>query len=77
MTKQFLAEFVDGGPGCCRDDCLVTITQSDTTAVYYPPIVTKEGVIVNPDNNITTSNQRCLSCGKNWTEQWQNGIKLV
>jgi hypothetical protein len=77
MTQEFLAEFVDGGPGCCRDDCMITSTSSVTTAAYYPPVTTKDGLIANPDMNITTTNQRCLSCGKKWTEQWQNGTKIM
>ena len=77
MNQQFLAEFVDGGAGCSRDDCLITEDgPSMTTCAYYPPVYNKQGVNVNPDMNITTRPCRCLSCGKSWTERWQNGTRL-
>lgn len=76
MNQQFLAEFVDGGDGCSRDDCLITENgPSMTTCVYYPPVYNKQGVNVNPDMNVTRHQRRCLSCGKTWTEGWQNGIR--
>jgi hypothetical protein len=76
MTKQLLAEFVDGGPGCSRDDCMVTESGGNTTLAYYPPIINAQGVNVNPDKNKTHYDKRCLSCGKSWTETWQNGTRL-
>ena len=77
MTKQFLAEFVDGGEGCMRDDCMITENgPSMSTAAYYPPVYNKQGINVNPDMNITTHHRRCLSCGKTWTESYQNDIRL-
>lgn len=77
MNKQFLAEFIDGGIGCSRDDCRITESgPSMTTMAYYPPVYDKQGNNTNPDMNITTYPRRCLSCGKSWTEHWQNG-KLI
>ena len=77
MTKQLLAEFIDGGPGCARDDCMITENgPSSTTAAYYPPVFDKMGENVNPNINITNHPRRCLSCGKSWTEEWQNGIRI-
>lgn len=76
-NQQFLAEFVDGGPGCSRDDCAITSDgPGSVTMAYYPPVYNAQGVNINPDMNITTTPQRCLSCGKKWTEQWQNGIRI-
>lgn len=78
MTKTFLSEFVDGGQGCMRDDCLITENgPSSTTCAYYPPIYNKQGVNVNPDMNTTTRSRRCLSCGKTWTESTQNGKTTI
>jgi len=77
MTKQYLAEFIDGGLGCSRDDCMITEDgPGNTTMAYYPPVYNKEGVNTNPDMNITTRPQRCLSCGKSWTERYQNGTRI-
>lgn len=73
-TTKFLSEFVDGGPGCSRDDCLITENgASSTTSAYYPPVYDKQGNNTNPDMNITTHHRRCLSCGRTWTESVQNG----
>ena len=70
-------EYVDGGPGCIRDDCILADDgPSMQTCAYYPPTYNKEGVNVNPDMNITTQTRRCLSCGKTWTESYQNGTRL-
>ena len=74
MTKVFLSEFVDGGPGCMRDDCFITENGPGmTTCAYYPPVYDKQGNNTNPDMNTTTHKRRCLSCGKTWTESYQNG----
>ncbi len=76
MTK-FLSEYTDGGPGCMRDDCMIQENgPSTTTSMFYPSTYNKQGVNLNPDMNITTNNKRCLSCGKSWSERWQNGIKI-
>ncbi len=72
-TTKFLSEFVDGGPGCSRDDCRIQHGASTTTAAYYPPVYDKHGNNLNPDMNTTTTNKRCLSCGKSWNESYQNG----
>ena len=74
--SKFLAEFTDGGPGCSRDDCMIMDGGGTSTCAYYPPIINAQGVNVNPDMNIRTYNRRCNSCGKSWTEQWQNGTKI-
>lgn len=73
---KFLSEFVDGGPGCSRDDCIIQDEGSASTATYYPPVYNAQGVNINPDMNITSHHRRCLSCGKGWTERWQNGTRL-
>ena len=75
--STFLAEFQDGGPTCMRDDCMITHNgPGSTTLGYYAPVYNKQGENVNPDMNITTIPMRCLSCGKAWTERWQNGIRI-
>ncbi len=74
---QFLAEYTDGGPGCIRDDCKITINGAPTfTAAYCPPIWDKNGNNINPDMNIMHRPVRCVSCGKSWTETWQNGVRI-
>lgn len=35
------------------------------TSMYFQPIW-KDGVNVNPDRNITTTNFHCIECGKDW-----------
>jgi hypothetical protein len=73
----FLAEYVDGGPGCSRDDCRLTPDgPSSKTLGHYPPVWDKNGNNLNPDMNILTRPLRCLSCGKSWIEEWQNGIRI-
>jgi len=62
-TKTLLAEYVDGGPGCVRDDC-------DLRESFNK---------VQLDSNasmIEEKVRRCLSCGKSWTERYQNGTKI-
>ena len=76
-VKTLLAEYVDGGPGCVRDDCMITENgPSMITSAYYPPVYDKQGTNTNPDMNITTQQRRCLSCGKTWTEKYQNGARI-
>jgi len=76
-VKSLLAEYVDGGPGCVRDDCMITENgPSIITSAYYPPVYDKQGNNTNPDMNITTQQRRCLSCGKTWTEKYQNGARV-
>ena len=48
------------------------IKYSATTAMYYPPII-KDGVNINPDGNITTTNCQCLNCGKEFQYQMRYG----
>jgi hypothetical protein len=67
MTK-FLAEFVDGGPGCSRDDCMRSIVRSTSTLAHYQPTYDSNGNDVNPDKNKHVNDIRCLSCGKSWSE---------
>lgn len=72
----FLSEYVDGGPGCMRDDCMITESQTYQTMAYYPPVYDKNGINTNPDMNCNYINKRCLACGKGWAEVWQNGTKI-
>lgn len=71
-----LNEFIDGGPGCMRDDCMIQEGPGYSTCAYYPPVYDKQGVNINPDMNVHTYSKRCLSCGKGWSESYQNGIKI-
>jgi hypothetical protein len=66
--SQFLAEFIDGGPGCSRDDCMRSIVKSTSTLAYYQPMYDANGNNVNPDKNKHVNDIRCLSCGKTWSE---------
>lgn len=77
MTQKFLSEFVDGGPGCMRDDCQVQTVSGNVTLAYYPPTMDTIGNNINPDKNITTNNQKCIACGKTWTERWQGGHRII
>jgi len=72
-----IQEFIDGGPDCSRDDCMISELNNTQTLAHYISMYNKDGVIIKkPDNNIITVNKRCFSCGKGWTETWQNGIKI-
>jgi len=62
-VKSLLAEYVDGGPGCVRDDCELRETFNK----------------VQLDSNVSMIDEkvrRCLSCGKSWTERYQNGARI-
>lgn len=62
-VKSLLAEYVDGGPGCVRDDCDVRETFKKS--------------LLNSDQNVLEERtKRCLSCGKTWMERYQDGIKI-
>lgn len=39
---------------------------SDITSVYYPPIY-KDGININPDNNMEVTYYRCLGCHQNFS----------
>lgn len=56
-------------PKCGK--CYYTIGMSYSTCAYYPPII-KNGVNINPDRNIHTTEYHCLECGCDW-EQQSNG----
>ena len=60
---------VDGGAGCMRDDCRITVQSSYQTAAYYPPVYDKDGANLNPDQNTSYEDIRCLSCGKSWRRE--------
>lgn len=40
------------------------------TAAYYEPIY-RNGVNINPDRNITTTNYHCLDCKSDWMVESQ------
>ncbi len=62
-TKTLLAEYVDGGPGCVRDDC-------DVRESF------KKSLLNSDQNVLEEKTKRCLSCGKTWMERYQDGIKI-
>ncbi len=62
-TKTLLAEYVDGGPGCIRDDC-------DIRESF------KKSLLNSDQNVLEERTKRCLSCGKTWMERYQDGIKI-
>ena len=74
--QKFLTEFIDGGPGCMRDDCNVSLISGQVTMAYYPPTFDSLGRNNNPDMNVSTNTKHCLSCGKQWSERWQNGQRI-
>ena len=43
-----------------------------TTATYYAPVY-KDGVNINPDRNITTTEYMCCNCGKQYIVKTQLG----
>jgi hypothetical protein len=62
-VKSLLSEYVDGGPGCIRDDCDLRESFNN----------------VQLDSNVSMIEEkvrRCVSCGKSWTEKYQNGAKI-
>jgi hypothetical protein len=75
-VTKFIAEFIDGGPGCGRDDCIIQELGGSSTAAYYPPVYNAKNENINPDMNTTYRDRRCNSCGKSWTEAWQNGTRI-
>lgn len=68
MTQKFLSEFVDGGEGCMRDDCMVEILNGQTTLVHYPMTYDGQGNAINNNKNVTSTTKYCKACGKRWTE---------
>lgn len=72
MTQQFLNEFIDGGPGCGRDDCIVEVTSGATTMHYVPPAINGNGLTFNSPKTTTHTNKRCAACGKSWTDESYN-----
>lgn len=51
------------------DKCRIQVGLSTTTMVYYPPIYDGHGNNLNPDMNITTTEMKCLTCGKEWIDR--------
>jgi hypothetical protein len=74
--STFLPEYIDGGPGCIRDDCEIIDRGGMSTLIHYPQVFDKQGNNINPDKNITTVIKKCKSCGKTWNESYENGIKV-
>ena len=61
-VKSLLAEYIDGGPGCIRDDCDVRVESVGLK-------------VLNSDINLNEEKvNRCLSCGKTWTDTFKNGL---
>lgn len=59
---SLLAEYVDGGPGCSRDDCMTRSAHPPAQAADDPTII-ERGI-------------RCLSCGKTWLDRTRDGVKV-
>lgn len=57
----------------CDKDCRFQTGFTVTTAAYYPAIYDKNGVNVNPDGNMTTSEVTCSVCGKSWVSNTRYG----
>jgi hypothetical protein len=62
-TKTLLAEYVDGGPGCVRDDCDVRESFNKS--------------LLNSDTSVLEERtKKCVSCGKSWMEKYQDGARI-
>ena len=62
-VKALLAEYVDGGLGCFRDDCDVRESFNKS--------------LLNSDQSILEEKtKKCWSCGKSWMEKYQNGARI-
>ena len=62
-VKSLLAEYIDGGPGCVRDDCNLVETFGKS--------------LLNSDQfMLEEKTKRCTSCGKSWMEKYQNGARI-
>jgi len=62
-VNTLLAEYVDGGPGCVRDDCQLAETFSRSLLTSDPGVLEEK-------------TKRCISCGKTWMEKYQNGARI-
>ena len=62
-VKTLLAEYVDGGPECVRDDC-------DVRESFNKSLLSSD------QSMIEEKTKRCLSCGKTWMEKYQNGTRI-
>lgn len=51
------------------DKCRIQAGASSTTLAYYPPIFDGHDRNVNTGRNTTTTQMRCLVCGKEWSEK--------
>ena len=71
--EQDVSLMFDPAKHCEREDCRIRKSSGGTTLMYYPPVYDKHGNNLNPDMNVTTYYASCSTCGKQWTEGWQNG----
>ena len=62
-VKSLLAEYVDGGPGCVRDDC-------DVRESFKKSLLNSDQIVLEERT------KKCLSCGKTWMENYQNGARI-
>ena len=61
--KTLLSEYMDGGPGCARDDCEIKESFQKT--------------LLNSDQTVLEEKtKKCYSCGKSWMEKYQNGVRI-
>ncbi len=57
----------------CDKECQFQEGPSYRTAMGWTPTYDKEGRLLNSDPNITTTDVRCTTCGKEWKASRQHG----
>lgn len=67
--KNIFAQLSEG----CDKDCRFDVGMSSMSAVYYPPVFDKNGINLNTDGNISTTNYQCRVCGKSWSVKTRLG----
>ncbi len=66
MEKK--VKFTNNVPICphCDEPTERTQGMSSTTCMYFPPRYDENGINVNPDRNITTTNWKCNKCNQDY-----------
>jgi len=52
---------------CEREDCLFQRDPAVSTDMYYPPRYDRHGVNQNPDRNVVSHKEHCITCERSWT----------
>ena len=54
----------------CDKNCAIQQTRSYTTLIGWTPTYDKWGTVTTKDPNTTTSEYKCLTCGKTWKHRF-------